>query len=167
MQELFIDRDRDLIKSHYKVIEHAVKSIQKEICKDLMRLSSHSVTYWWMKLELYQKDIKWFASVQLLTSIEYITKIWGRKATDSNVQYSYVICTDLEGQKILELNYLTVLMMISVFMCDASLMYIPDYLSYLFIKDELNVHTWMQKINKDRNYLKIRSIFSAVIIALF
>ena len=27
MQELFMNRDRDLIKSHYKATEHAIKSI--------------------------------------------------------------------------------------------------------------------------------------------
>ena len=44
-QESFISRDRDLIKSHYKATEHIIKSIQKKIYKDLMRLSSHSVTH--------------------------------------------------------------------------------------------------------------------------
>ena len=162
-----MSRDRDLIKSHCKATEHIIKSIQKKIHKDLMRLSSHSVIHWQMKLELYQKNIKWLTSVWLLTSIEYITEIWGYKVTDSDVQYSYVICTDLKKWKILKLNYFTVSMVIPAFMYNAPLMYIFDYLSYLFTKNELDVHIWMQKINENKDYLKIRNISLTVIITLF
>ena len=132
-----------------------------------MRLSSHLVTCWQIKLELYQKNVKWLTSIQLLTSTEYITKIWECKITDSDVQYSYIICTDLKKWKILKLSYLTVLIVISAFTYNASLMYIFNYLSYLFTKNELNMHTWMQEVNENKNYLKIRSMLSAAVIILF
>ena len=45
MQEPFMNRDRDLIKSYYKATEYVIKSIQKKIHKDLIRLYFYSVTH--------------------------------------------------------------------------------------------------------------------------